>query len=73
LGTGTGVGKTLVSTRIARAWSELGSVVYRKPFQTGVDRPDHPDADATAVVGAGIAVETGLLLRAPLAPLAAAR
>jgi dethiobiotin synthase len=73
LGTGTGVGKTFVSSRIAEAWAKCGPVSYRKPFQTGVDRPDHPDADATVVVGSGITAESGVLLRAPLSPLAAAR
>jgi len=72
LGTGTGVGKTFVSARIARGWAASGPVTYRKPFQTGVDRPDHPEADASAMAGSGITAETHLLLRAPLSPLAAA-
>ncbi|WP_257311026.1 dethiobiotin synthase [Geothrix fuzhouensis] len=72
LGTGTGVGKTFVSSRIARAWAVSGPVSYRKPFQTGVDRPDHPEADASAVAGSGITAESHVLLRAPLSPLAAA-
>nr|WP_275976521.1 dethiobiotin synthase [Geothrix alkalitolerans] len=72
LGTGTGVGKTFVSSRIARTWAASGPVSYRKPFQTGVDRPDHPEADASAVVGPGITAEGCVLLRAPLSPLAAA-
>ena len=73
LGTGTGVGKTHVAAQLARAWAAEGPVSYRKPFQTGVDRPDHPEADATAVVGPGITVESHILLRAPLSPLAAAQ
>lgn len=73
LGTGTGVGKTHVAGRIARAWAETGPVTYRKPFQTGVDRADHPEADAPAVAGPGITAESHILLRAPLSPLAAAR
>ncbi len=72
LGTGTGVGKTFVSSRIARAWAERGPVSYRKPFQTGVDQPDHPEADASAVAGPAITTESHVLLRAPLSPLAAA-
>src|SRR5450631_1011728 len=72
LGTGTGVGKTLVSSRIARAWARLGPVTYRKPFQTGVDCEDHPEADARALDGPGITAESHVLLRAPLSPLAAA-
>ncbi|WP_243287052.1 dethiobiotin synthase [Geothrix terrae] len=71
LGTGTGVGKTFVASRIARAWAERGPVSYRKPFQTGVDRADHPEADASAVAGPGITAESHVLLRAPLSPLAA--
>ena len=73
LGTGTGVGKTQVAARLARAWAELGPVAYRKPFQTGVDRADHPEADAAAVRGPGIITESHILLKAPLAPLAAAQ
>lgn len=73
LGTGTGVGKTHVAARIARDWATLAPVTYRKPFQTGVDRPDHPEADATAVAGPGITTESHVLLRAPLAPAAAAQ
>ena len=73
LGTGTGVGKTQVAARLARAWAGLGPVAYRKPFQTGVDRADHPEADAAAVRGPGIITESHILLKAPLAPLAAAQ
>ena len=73
LGTGTGVGKTHVSRRIATAWSSLGPVSYRKPFQTGVDRADHPEADATALAASGIHAESHVLLKAPLSPLAAAQ
>lgn len=73
LGTGTGVGKTFVASQIARAWAAQGPVSYRKPFQTGVDRADHPEADASAVAGPGIAAESHILLRKPLSPLAAAQ
>lgn len=73
LGTGTGVGKTFVSTRIARAWAASGPVTYRKPFQTGVDRPDHPEADASALAGSGITAESHVWLKAPLSPMAAAQ
>ena len=71
LGTGTGVGKTYVAARIARAWAELGPVEYRKPIQTGVRSEEDPEADAPSVRGPGITVATGVLLRAPLSPLAA--
>jgi dethiobiotin synthase len=73
LGTGTGVGKTFVAARIARAWANSGPVTYRKPFQTGVDRPDHPEADATVLSAHGITTESHVILRAPLSPLAAAQ
>jgi dethiobiotin synthase len=73
LGTGTGVGKTFVSARIARAWAESGPVVYRKPFQTGVDRADHPEADGSAVRGVNITAESHVLLGAALSPMAAAQ
>jgi|ERR1035438_7542268 dethiobiotin synthase len=72
LGTGTGVGKTFVAARIAGGWARQGPVTYRKPFQTGVDRPEHPEADVSAVGGPGIVAESHVLLKAPLAPLAAA-
>jgi dethiobiotin synthase len=73
LGTGTGVGKTIASARIAQSWALRGPVTYRKPFQTGVDRADHPEADASVVGGSGITAESHVLLKAPLSPLAAAR
>jgi len=73
LGTGTGVGKTFMSALIAATWAERGPVCYRKPFQTGVDRADHPEADATAMGGPGITAESHVLLREPLSPLAAAQ
>nr|WP_320133239.1 dethiobiotin synthase [uncultured Holophaga sp.] len=72
LGTDTGVGKTHVSVCIARAWAETGRVVYRKPFQTGVESDRDPEADAPRLVAQGIQAETGLVLRAPLSPMAAA-
>src|ERR1700690_3506283 len=73
LGTGTSVGKTFASTRIARSWALRGPVTYRKPFQTGVGRADHPEADASVLGESGITAESHVLLKAPLSPLAAAR
>jgi dethiobiotin synthase len=73
LGTGTGVGKTHAAALIARTWAERGPVTYRKPFQTGVVSEEDAEADAPQVAGPGITVETGVLLREPLSPLAAAR
>ncbi len=72
LGTDTGVGKTFVAARIARAWSALAPVRYRKPFQTGVAGLDDPESDQQVVAGPGIRVETCVRLREPLSPLAAA-
>jgi dethiobiotin synthetase len=72
LGTDTGVGKTFVSAAIAKAWAAESPVSYRKPFQTGVTGLDDPGSDASAVRGAGITVESSVILCAPLSPLAAA-
>ncbi len=72
LGTDTGVGKTHVAARIAATWARSGFVHYRKPFQTGVATAEDAEADAPVVHGPNITVETGVVLRAPLSPLAAA-
>lgn len=72
LGTDTDVGKTHIASRIARTWAQAGPVVYRKPFQTGVVSSEDLQADAVAVRSPSILVETGISLRAPLSPLAAA-
>jgi len=72
LGTDTGVGKTHVAARIAREWARLGPVIYRKPFQTGVATAEDAEADAPVVRSSGVTVETGVVLREPLSPLAAA-
>lgn len=73
LGTDTGVGKTFVASRIAQAWAARGPVCYRKPFQTGVEGPQDPGADAGVIEGPGIQTETWVTLREPLSPLAAAQ
>jgi len=72
LGTDTGVGKTWTAAAIARAWAREGPVTYRKPLQTGAASGQDSLADAAAVAGPGIRVETGLTLQAPLSPYAAA-
>ena len=72
LGTDTDVGKTMVARLIARAWSELGPVIYRKPFQSGVASPEDEASDGARVRGTGIRVENFVTLKAPLSPLAAA-
>lgn len=72
LGTDTNVGKTWVAARIAAAWRTEGSVVYRKPFQCGVDGVEDPASDLSVVRTTGAMVETFASFRAPLSPLAAA-
>ncbi|MDR0499533.1 MAG: dethiobiotin synthase [Holophagales bacterium] len=72
LGTDTDIGKTHIASHIARSWAKDTSVVYRKPFQTGVDSDTDVNADAIKVAGPNITVETGLALKAALSPLAAA-
>ncbi len=72
LGTDTNVGKTFVAASLARAWAKEGPVTYRKPFQSGVPSAEDPEADASAVKGPNIVVESHVVLRAPLSPLAAA-
>lgn len=40
VGTGTGVGKTYVGTRLAQAWAqELGPVLALKPVESGIEAP----------------------------------
>lgn len=73
LGTDTNVGKTFVAAGLARAWAAQGPVTYRKPFQSGVASLEEPEADARAVAGPNITVESHTILRAPLSPFAAAR
>jgi dethiobiotin synthetase len=72
LGTDTGVGKTYVASRVARTLAAAGPVVYRKPLQTGASSAEDAEADAPRVRAPGVDVETGVVLRAPLSPLAAA-
>jgi len=73
LGTDTDVGKTYIASHIARSWAKSAGIVYRKPFQTGVDSDTDVNADAVKVRGPNITVETGLVLKAALSPLAAAK
>src|SRR5690606_17039793 len=70
-GTDTGVGKTLVSAVLARAWQ----ADYWKPFQTGL--AEEPGDTETVARLAGLGAERvhapACLLQAPLSPWAAAR
>ena len=72
LGTDTDVGKTWMAARIARAWTELGPVTYRKPFQCGAINMEDPISDGQILRGLGISIEGCVMLKAPLSPLAAA-
>ncbi|WP_448202454.1 dethiobiotin synthase [Azospirillum sp. sgz302134] len=69
-GTDTGVGKTLVSACLARAWG----AAYWKPLQTGIK--DEPGDTPTVTDLAGLSPDRvhppGYALAEPLAPLAAA-
>lgn len=73
-GTDTGVGKTVASAWLAlREQREGRSVRYVKPLQTGLG-PGEAGSDADLVAEAtGIPVRELMRLRAPLAPLVAAR
>ena len=73
LGTGTDVGKTWVSARMAEAWLKEGPVTYRKPFQCGVADDDDPASDLSALRKTGARVESFASFLAPLSPMAAAR
>ena len=70
-GTDTGIGKTLVSAVLARAWQ----ADYWKPLQTGV--ATEPDDTGTVARLADLAPERihapHMVLQAPLSPWAAAR
>ena len=72
-GTGTGVGKTVVTAALAALAAERGSVTVVKPGQTGV--ADGEPGDLADVVRLAGEVETVELVRYPdpLSPAAAAR
>lgn len=69
-GTGTDVGKTIVTA--ALAVTAPGRVLVVKPVQTGVAGGDPGDADVVARL-AGVDVQTWAVLDEPLAPETAAR
>ncbi|MDH3494603.1 MAG: dethiobiotin synthase [Acidobacteriota bacterium] len=73
-GTGTGVGKTVVSALLVATLRKQSPVVYWKPVQTGIER----DCDTSAVKAlAGCDPseihEAGIRLKRPLSPHLAAR
>ena len=74
-GTGTGVGKTLVTAALAVVARERGSTVaVVKPAQTGVGPGDPGDVDEVRrLVGDDVTTHELVRLRDPLSPEAAAR
>jgi dethiobiotin synthetase len=79
-GTGTDVGKTIVTAALAACAAERGSVAVVKPAQTGVGYDMAGDIDVVGrLVGAGSSLAPSLSLREliryehPLAPATAAR
>jgi dethiobiotin synthetase len=79
-GTGTDVGKTMVTAALAACAAERGSVAVVKPAQTGVSYDMAGDIDVVGrLVGAGSSLAPSLSLREliryehPLAPATAAR
>lgn len=71
-GTDTGVGKTITTAALAAALHEKGrSVAVYKPCQSGAAVGDSDTAEIIRLAGA-VTAETGVVLREPLAPVAAA-
>ncbi|MFT5353079.1 MAG: dethiobiotin synthetase [Polyangiales bacterium] len=68
-GTGTGVGKTVVSCALARALAKRGSTKGIKPYETGVDDRAH-DAEMLAEAAGQPCVHPYFRAAAPLAPAA---
>ena len=67
-GTDTGIGKTLVSACLVRAWD----AAYWKPVQTGAAGPDSDDTATVARLTGMSLVPPRHTLQAPLSPAAAA-
>lgn len=74
-GTGTGVGKTVVTAALAAVVRERGSsVAVVKPAQTGLEPGEPGDVDEVRrLIGADVATHELVRLRDPLSPEAAAR
>ncbi|TPW34053.1 dethiobiotin synthase [Oecophyllibacter saccharovorans] len=70
-GTDTGIGKTLVSAILVRAWK----ATYWKPYQTGLsdEAGDGPEVRALSGCAEEDILPPAALLQAPLSPLAAAQ
>jgi dethiobiotin synthase len=72
-GTDTGVGKTVVTAALAASLAPDRSVAVLKPVQTGAASSDPADTDEVRRLSGVHTVREGVRLRAPLAPVAAAR
>ncbi|MEO7423502.1 MAG: dethiobiotin synthase [Ornithinibacter sp.] len=74
-GTGTGVGKTVVTAALAAVVRERGSsVAVVKPAQTGLEPGEPGDVDEVRrLIGADVVTHELVRLRDPLSPEAAAR
>jgi dethiobiotin synthase len=71
-GTDTGVGKTITTAALAAALNRQGrSVAVYKPCQSGAAVGDSDEAEIVRLAGA-VSAQTGVVLREPLAPVAAA-
>jgi dethiobiotin synthetase len=71
-GTDTGVGKTITTAALAAVLHGTGrSVAVYKPCQSGAAAGDSDTAEIVRLAGA-VTAETGVVLQAPLAPVAAA-
>jgi dethiobiotin synthetase len=71
-GTDTGVGKTITTAALTSVLHGLGrSVAVYKPCQSGASAGDSDTAEIVRLAGA-VTAETGVVLREPLAPVAAA-
>ncbi len=71
-GTDTGVGKTITTAALAAVLHGQGrSVAVYKPCQSGAAAGDSDTAEIIRLAGA-VTAETGVVLREPLAPVAAA-
>lgn len=73
LGTGTDVGKSYVTTTLARGLSEHGSVLALKPVESGVEAGELGDAGRIAEAAGHAAVLSPWRLRRPVSPHLAAR
>ena len=73
-GTGTGIGKTIVTAALAAVWRAAGrNVSVVKPAQTGASTGDEPDLDVVGRLSGVTDLHELARFAAPLSPEAAAR